>query len=177
MKTVQLLILCICFFLFLTHLLYGQEQTTPTDAHTKSNSLYFEAFGNGIVYSINYEHLFTDNLGGRIGFMYLPSLDIIFTSTESLITVPIILNYFIGGNHKLELGGGIVYVSVAEIDFLGLKDKNGGSAVIGTAVVGYRYQPKHSGFLFKIGLTPFFNKEGAFVSGGVGIGFNFWGWW
>ncbi|HMN17669.1 MAG TPA: hypothetical protein PKD03_08635 [Ignavibacteriaceae bacterium] len=173
MKTIQLLIICICFSLFFNYSLYGQNQKVPTNATIKSNSLYFEAFGNGIVYSINYEHLFTDNLGGRIGFMYSPSLDIIFTSTKSFLTVPVILNYFIGENHKLELGGGIVYVSVAEVGFLGFNDNRGGSAVIGTAVVGYRYQPKYSGFLFKIGLTPFFNQNGAFVSGGVGIGLNF----
>jgi hypothetical protein len=175
MKNNQLLIICICLSLFCNYSLYGQNQETSTNGKIKSNSLYFEAFGNGLLYSINYEHLFTDNMGGRIGFMYLPSLNVVISSTKDLITIPLIFNYFIGENHKLELGGGIVYVSAGEVNSLfGLmNDARGVSAVIGTAVVGYRYQPRNSGFLFKIGLTPFFNKRGAIISGGVSIGFNF----
>ena len=143
------------------------------NAQVKSNNLYFEAFGNGGLYSLNYERLFTENLGGRIGFMYLPSIDFIFSSAENLITVPVMLNYLAGENSKLELGAGIIFVSVDDVSFWGIKSKKGSSSVAGTAAIGYRYQPKDVGFLFRIGLTPFFSGDGAAISGGVSIGISF----
>lgn len=143
------------------------------NAQIKSNSLYFEAFGNGGLYSLNYDRLFTENLGGRIGFTYLPSMDFIFSSVEDLIVVPLVVNYLSGENSKLELGAGIIFVSVNNIGFFGFKSGKGSSAVAGTAVVGYRYQPKDGGFLFRIGLTPFFSGNGAALSGGISIGVTF----
>lgn len=142
-------------------------------SQTKPNSIYFEVFGNGGLYSLNYDRLFTENIGMRIGFMYLPSIDFIFTSAENLIAIPIMANYFLGENNKLELGAGIVYVSVDDVSVFGFKSRQGNSAVTGTAVIGYRYQTKDGGFVFRIGLTPFFNANGAAVSGGLSIGFSF----
>jgi hypothetical protein len=144
-----------------------------SNAQIKSNSIYFELFGNGGLYSINYDRLITENLGGRIGFMYLPSIDFVITSAENIIVVPLMVNYFAGDNNKLELGAGIIYVSIDNVGFLGFESGEGGSGVVGTAVFGYRYQPKDGGFLFRIGLTPFFSGNGAAVSGGLSIGFSF----
>ncbi len=144
-----------------------------SNAQIKSNSLYFELFGNGGLYSINYDRLFTENIGGRIGFMYLPSIDFVLTSADNIIVVPVMLNYLAGENSRLELGAGIVFVSVDDVGFFGFKSSKGGSAVAGTAVIGYRYQPKDGGFLFRIGLTPFFSGNGAEVSGGLSLGFSF----
>ena len=144
-----------------------------SNAQIKSNSIYLELFGNGGLYSINYDRLFTENLGGRIGFMYLPSIDVVITSAENLILVPLMLNYFAGENSKLELGAGIIYISVDDVGFWGFKSREGGSGVVGTAVLGYRYQPMDGGFVFRMGLTPFFSANGSEVSGGVSFGFSF----
>lgn len=143
------------------------------NAQIKSNSLYFEILGNGGLYSINYDRLITENLGGRIGFSYLPSIDIIFSSVENLIVIPVMVNYFAGEDSKLELGAGIIFVSVDNIGFFGFESGEGGSAFAGTAVIGYRYQPKDGGFVFRVGLTPFFSGDGAAVSGGLSLGLSF----
>ena len=57
--------------------------------------------------------------------------------------------------------------------FFGFKSSEGGSAVAGTAVIGYRYQPKDGGFVFRVGLNTFFIGNGAAVSGGLSVGFSF----
>jgi hypothetical protein len=141
----------------------------------KQNSIYFEALGNGGLYSFNYDRMFTESLGGRIGFMYLSELDFIFTSINDLLLIPITLNYFVGsGNSKLELGGGIVYVSVSGGEFFGIKSSNKSSSnAAGTATIGYRYQQSSGGFLFRIGFTPFFNSGGFAPSSGISFGFSF----
>lgn len=95
------------------------------------------------------------------------------TSAENIIVVPVMLNYLARENSRLELGAGIVFVSVDDVGFLGIKSSEGGSAVAGTAVFGYRYQPRDGGFVFRIGLTPFFSGNGAEVSGGLSLGFSF----
>ena len=141
----------------------------------KQNSLYFEALGNGGFYSLNYDRMFTESLGGRVGFMYLSELNFIFTSLNDLLVIPVTLNYLVGeGSSKLELGGGIVYVSVSGGDFLGFESTNkGSSGVGGTATIGYRYQQSDGGFLFRVGFTPLFGSGGFAPSGGISFGFSF----
>ena len=145
--------------------LYSQE---------KPNSIYFEALGNGGLYSVNYDRMFTETIGGRIGFSYIPEIDFIFSSINDLMVIPVMLNYFIGSvNHKLELGAGIAYVSFTSGDFLGFESSSGSSGVTGTATIGYRYQPANGGFLFRIGFTPMFNDEWFQPFDGVSLGFGF----
>jgi hypothetical protein len=62
----------------------------------KPNSIYFEALGNGGFYSINYDRMFKESFGGKVGFSYLSKIDFIFTSIKDLLVIPVMLNYFIG---------------------------------------------------------------------------------
>jgi hypothetical protein len=53
-------------------------------------------------------------------------------------------------------------------------DVNGQLTVVtGAAAIGYRYQPTNGGFLFRIGLTPWFHSGGAKISGGLSLGVAF----
>jgi len=63
---------------------------------TNPNSIYFEVLGNGGLYSFNYDKMFTESFGGRIGFMYLSKIGFIFFSINDLLIIPATLNYFIG---------------------------------------------------------------------------------
>lgn len=142
------------------------------NAQFKPNSIYFELLGNGGLYSINYDRLFTENLGGRIGFMYFSADDSII-DIDQLILVPIMLNYFVGeGNSKLELGAGIVMGSF-KTDFWGLIIESSSPAVIGTATAGYRYQSLDGGLLFRAGFTPLFVGERFITWGGLSVGVAF----
>ena len=144
----------------------------PTVSQTHPNSLYFEALGNGILYSINYDRMINENFGGRIGIMYLPEFGIIFSSIENLVMMPVMLNYFVGEKHKLELGAGIVYSSFDKGDLFKF-EAEGKSGVVGTATIGYRYQKPEGGFLWRIGFTPFFSNEVFVPSGGISLGYSF----
>ncbi|RPH74445.1 hypothetical protein EHM76_03560 [bacterium] len=162
MKTVTILF-------FITLLLFAGS----TYSQGKPNSLYFELLGNGGIYSVNYDRLFTGNIGGRIGIMYLSELDIIVSSFQDLLIIPVTINYLVGsGNNKLEFGAGVVYVHISGGEFFGL-GFNEGSGTLGTATIGYRYQQTDGGLLFRIGFTPVFSPEGLLPMGGISLGTSF----
>jgi hypothetical protein len=119
--------------------------------------------------------MFTESISGRIGIMYLSEFNLIFWSINDLLIVPVTINYLVGsGNNKLELGGGVSYFSLSEGEFLGFETESKTEAgVTGTMVIGYRYQKKGGGFLFRAGFTPFITGKGFYPYGGVSIGFSF----
>ncbi|MBI1929742.1 hypothetical protein HYR99_36520 [Candidatus Poribacteria bacterium] len=106
---------------------------------TANNSFYLEGGGNAIIVSINYDRLFGESFAGRVGL----------GGFEEAILVPITISYLLGsGAHKLELGTGLLFGS-----------EGYESGVIWTGIVGYRYQPKKRGSIFRVGFTPFFDPE------------------
>jgi hypothetical protein len=141
-----------------------------------SNSLYLEILGNGAVYSLNYDRMFSNSMSGRIGIMNIPVDEATSGVDEDdakvgLTTLPIMINYLKGGNHKLEIGGGVVVIIVsADIKEIGTIV---GSGVVGTATFGYRYQPRAGGFNFRIGFTPIFGQGGFVPWGGLSLGYSF----
>lgn len=134
------------------------------------NAAYVELAGNGLLYTVNYDRYFTPQINGRIGFMRAGVSDV------SLTAIPLTANYLIGsGGSKLELGVGpqilIVSVDVAGSDFAGFDED--ATAVAGTATIGYRYQPRDGGFVFRIGLTPVFSQFGFQPWAGLSLGYSF----
>lgn len=130
------------------------------------NAFYFELAGNAIVISLNYERFIKKNMSIRVGFG---------TAAIYSISTPLMFNFFVGENYRLELGIGatfffhknkLIYDYVYEDD----------NMIMATAIVGYRYQPFEGGFVFKIGFTPFYvfssniNDEGFLPSFGISLG-------
>jgi hypothetical protein len=154
----------------------------PDDStRTAKNSIFLEGGGNGFLYSINYERFFSDDFSMRLGFSYLSvgASDSDGTSvTASLITIPVLANYYLGGlNNKLQLGLGATFVDVSVSASAssvngGLGGAFGASGFfpIGTGVVGYRYIPHDGGFAFGIGFTPLFGSFGLIPSAGLSLG-------
>jgi len=66
------------------------------------NFIFAEVGGNGVLLSINYEHLLNEKVGIRIGAG---------TAGYSGLTFPIMLNYYFFEKPKLELGIGLLSVS------------------------------------------------------------------
>jgi hypothetical protein len=142
------------------------------------NALYFEFFGNGGLYSINYEREISSKLYGRIGFSTFGLTDILGSDTENptRITVfPVMITYLSGnGKSHFESSGGML---------LGLESETSVSyAIIDlTAFIGYRYQPPGEGLMFRIGLTPFYSldskadypDQGFTISAGISLGYHF----
>ena len=113
----------------------------------------------------NYDTRFNskqDGIGGRIGIGGFS------TNGNSILTIPLQLNYLLGQDNKFfEIGIGATLVS----------GKIGGifdSTTIGTMVFGYRLQPKNGGFNFRAFLSPVF--DGTSFSpyfGGISFGYSF----
>lgn len=139
-----------------------QEQTQV--AESASQSIYLEALGSGVLYSINYERMFTKAVGGRLGVTY-------FTADETYFLLPLTINYLSGvSEHKFEINAGATVI----LDSGVIGDlRNGGAGVVGTLFCGYRYQPVKDGFLFRIGLSPIFTNNGFLPWAGLSLGASF----
>ena len=142
------------------------------------SAIYLEGLGQGILYSINYDHRLTPHFGLRAGFTSWSIPLVFFTVSELKFTgFPIMANYLTGeGTSHLELGIGVVAARVSvqgQGTFLGAEFEAGKSVVLGTATLGYRAQPKDGGFVFRIGLTPLFTFSGVQLFGGLSLGHAF----
>ncbi len=143
------------------------ERTPSSDERTAMNTLYAEGLGAGGVYSINYERLVLNDLGIHVGFSYF-SVSVTASgggttssASGSFIAIPITASYLgvSSGNHALELGGGITIWNVSgTASGSGWAGSANGFIPIGTAIVGYRYQPREGGFNFRVGASPLFGK-------------------
>ncbi|WP_345947831.1 hypothetical protein ABDD95_13345 [Mucilaginibacter sp. PAMB04274] len=154
--------------LLLTLACASHAQTT---AGARAQNIFVELGGPGLLLSANYDTRFVnrhDGVGGRLGVGYLSISD------NSLLTVPLQINYLLGRNNRyFELGIGATFVSSRgdENDFLSLDNAQN---TIGTMTFGYRYQPEEGGFNFRAALNPVFNKHDFFpFFGGVSFGYTF----
>jgi len=133
------------------------------DDRSANNSIFIEGGGPGLAYSLNYERIFENDFGLRVGFSYLSvSATAASASASATVwTVPVLANYvgLSSGNHALELGGGatIVGFSGAATGF-GYAASGSGPAVLGTAILGYRRQPPNGGFQFRVGIEALVGK-------------------
>ena len=140
----------------------GEEDEHPKPVErTAHNAIFLEIAGNGLLYSVNYERLFGDSdFSVRAGFSFI-SIGASgggASARATLMTFPILGNYYVGGkNHKLQLGAGVTLMYASE---------SAGSGGVGVAsvsglvpaptlAIGYRYLPSDGGFSFFIGFTPF----------------------
>jgi hypothetical protein len=139
---------------------------TPALAQQRdaSNSLFIEGGGPGLLYSLNYELLFDDDVGIRVGFSY-QSLQPTASpgggsGKASLITVPILANYLVSfGSSALELGGGATLIRAdGAASGNGLAVSGPGTTVLGTAIMGYRRQPFDGGLQLRIGIEALVGK-------------------
>ena len=166
LKKMKLLILIA--LLFLTNLDINSAQERTIFPKSK-NHLFLELFGNGILYSVNYERLLSDNFSSRIGYSYMP--DLIYS------TIPITASYIIGrGSSKAEAGMGItITTSVFDGVFGTRKEKQ--TYLLLTGVFGIKYYKPRGGYTVKITFTPFYSphlKPSKFqLYGGISIGYGF----
>lgn len=137
----------------------------------RAENIYFEVGGPGLALTINYDARFghtRNGLGYRVGAGYFAD------GGNNVFTIPLQVNYLVGeGSSMLEIGGGTTFLN-------SYGDNKGKyfifdrvTGFIGTATLGYRYQPEDKGFNFRIGFVPIFYDEGIIAAGGVSFGFTF----
>jgi hypothetical protein len=128
---------------------------------TAWNNAYLEAAGSNWQYSFNYERLISDDWSLRIGVYPYDRRNSNSNADSTAIdrsllglTVVCTASHLIGpGSHKLEIGGGFMC-------FIPPLNGDGLGALAG--IIGYRYQPKGGGFLFRAGFTPLIFKSATF---------------
>ena len=167
MGKIKFLLLFICFVCL-------QPHCFSQDLPGTKNAIYFELFGNGGLYSINYERNIHRNIYCRIGYSSFQTSDIIDrVNTGRITTVPVLVSFLSGHiKHHFEIGGGLL---------LGKKREGTVSNPICdiTSFIGYRYQALLKGFLFRAGITPLVSVTDAnypdsfMISAGVSIGYHF----
>jgi hypothetical protein len=157
---ISILILLMCFILL------KQTSLAQVDASSTTiidpNAVYVEFLGQSFAFlSFNYDRLLFKsnpdnyNIAVRCGIgIGLP-----------WYSIPVTVSYLSGRKHKLELGAGLVY---AEGGF-DVHEKS----IIPTALIGYRFQKYQGGFVFRIGITPFFKDEKIRLLGGLSLGYAF----
>jgi hypothetical protein len=133
------------------------KETGP--ARSAENAVFLEIGGNGLIYSVNYEHLFGDSdfsLRGGFSYLSLGASGGGASAKATFMTFPILANYYIGGkNNKLEIGAGatMVYAATSAGTSTSFASVSG-LVPAPTMAVGYRYIPAKGGFTFFIGFTP-----------------------
>lgn len=151
-------------------LLLALAMTLPLFAQT--HTVYGELGGNGLALTANYERRFAPRWAGRIGFAYVVSEDDS-GDEDPVVVVPVMINYITHPelNHHFELGAGATFVAGETSQWASSVDEQF-SNVVGTATIGYRYQRPGRGFVFRAGLTPFFDGGDFLPWAGVSFGYG-----
>ena len=161
-------------------LVFGPGARAQASADPARNSVYLELFGNGGMYSLNYDRELTEGVRVRVGFAGWTAQDFFGGPDVSMQTIPVSLHLLRGrGRHQADIGGGIVTGrKTRDSDFPG--DSANFMSLVG--IIGYRYQRPESGFVFRAGFTPFYGlgdeddaypEKGFLPSVGVSLGFGF----
>lgn len=160
-KIIILTVIFLCPFITI-----GQQNIKVIEI--KRNSIYFEAFGQGLYNSISFDRIY--KIDKKIKTSFSAGLTIVPTSELCVLGIPASYNYLFGqNNHHLELGLGLtaMYLRFGKLSVSeGLTDVNGNTQTnnyIGyqnnfysyfTPKLGYRYQNKNGGLFLRLTLTP-----------------------
>lgn len=168
--------ICFCsLLLVVSSPLYAQMHYYPhSNKKPPIQTLYVELAGNGILYSVNYDVIFKDNVGFRLGGSvygfpinsYDNNNQYRYHSWQKDFTVLFMGNYYLGhGASRLQLGLGYLY---GELD-KSFKIQPPGL----TMTIAYRLLPVHKhNFTFKFGFTPVISHNAFHPYFGIAFGFK-----
>jgi hypothetical protein len=173
----------VCLFLTAGSLLFVTSPTPafgqsidgeePVETPLAEHSVFVEGLGSAGLYSLNYDHRFSEDFSLRAGFAIYGGENTSTGAQATIVIVPITANYLAGGeNHNFEMGIGPLFGggSVSDTEYGPLA--TGGFAGV-TSTIGYRYQPSDGGFVFRIGVIPFYSADKFQVWGGLSFGYSF----
>lgn len=136
----------------------------------KRNDLYFEAGGNGLFASVNYERQLTKKpgIGIRIGVGF-------YTDHAFYLTIPAGINYLFPLKNKssfIDAGLGVTWARIDGKLFSSDKNSNGEHFVNFIPSIGYR---KHTAkdLMWRISITPVANKDAFNPWLGISLGKRF----
>jgi hypothetical protein len=144
-------------------LLFGQNDF-------KKNDVYFEAGGNGLFGSVNYERQLTKQpgLGARIGLGF-------YSENAFYLTIPAGINYLFklkGEKSFIDAGLGATWTRIDGELFGDSKNSTGDHFVNFVPSIGYRRHTSND-VMWRISVTPVANKYGLVPWIGASIGKRF----
>lgn len=178
----------ICLLAVIAIAFTSEAQTSGNTAGT-SKLFFAEAGGPGILFSANFDSRFKADkrvgLGFRAGVGFTLADDESFIiqnnyplysyRTNSIVTVPIGLNYLFGkpaSPNMFEVGAGFTILS-KKASILSYNDYKEGN-FMGHFEFMYRRQPVDGGFSWRVGFVPIINTDGdIFPFAAIGLGFTF----
>ena len=152
--------------LFLFNILVSEEYPEETKTSKGMNSIYLEGGGNGLFLTLNYERLFANQCGLRVGTLIIPT-----RYGVSLFGTLMGNKLWCKGNLKLETGMGVMMITGEYMDMA--TDGTTASVFAFTGTLGIRYQPKGKGFLFRLSFTPIAFPNAVIPWAGASIGYSF----
>jgi hypothetical protein len=164
----------ILIFATITLSSFGQKEPIPSQNFSNKNSIQFELFGHGLLYSFNYERIilngqkFKTTVQAGIAY-YPPKADI------RDIWIPVLINELYSfDKHHIEIGFGYVFINEAIRDIDDDVISRDWNALM-TGRIGYRYQKPDGRFIFRVGFTPIYEYEynEFHPSGGLTVGYSF----
>lgn len=168
-------------FMLLSEISLQAQSGTPDPYH---KAIFAEAFGQGLQAGLHYDMRLErgrqDGPGFRLG------IGGIFTGTSDagagpvnsgVVGFPVGLNYLLGEKRSaFEAGLGLMplYASTDLISPVKPKIVNdNGWSTSGFMNLGYRFQPVHNGFTFRLAWTPVIGSEGFISRFGISAGYAF----
>lgn len=143
----------------------AQDAESIKEPQLKHHSVYLELGGNSFIYSINYDYTLQlsdlTKLAIGTGFEYVDEIKINEVSYGSSFCITPAANFLFGrSSHHFETGIAAYYPLSA-------------GTIIPTIRLGYRYQPRNGGFLFRIGATPIVVPGVILPWAGLSVGYTF----
>jgi hypothetical protein len=165
------------YFAFILIFIIHLKSSAQNDSiKISKNSYFIEITGIGGYGSINYERLtyIKDKFkcGIRLGLSSYNLNDFRNRLNPDLI-VPLFINSYYGNKHNIEFGAGQVFTNTVHVNFDNNNYKrlsNFHSAIS----IGYRYQKKTGGLVFRCSYTPIFESNKYFKHwAGISFGYSF----
>ncbi|HEY0897464.1 MAG TPA: hypothetical protein VGE15_12980 [Sphingobacteriaceae bacterium] len=136
----------------------------------RSDQIYFEAFGPGGIYSVNYDRRFdsrNSGFGARAGISYVAK------GEKQWVAIPVQLNYLAGGKgHYFEAGAGLTFTT-EPLKASSWAQNDSETKFFSTVNIGYRVQPESGGLTFRIGMSPLLTKSPLWYWPYTGLGYKF----
>ena len=144
-------------------------------------SAYLELAGSAGIYSLNADYMVVEldkiRFGGRLGIGVFKE-EYEGTGMDTYVPVSAIALYvFDVYNIEIWVGYNMISYSirsVVDVEDRGFKRK---TELLGNYVIGYRYQKKEGGLIFRVSYTPFFYNDEPFSRyehwGGISVGYAF----
>ena len=134
----------------------------------RANAVFLELFGNGGLFSLNYERMIVQSVALRGGIANWAVQD---TERTTVTTIPLTVSKLFGaGDRGFEVGGGLVLgkKTEEERDWAsgGWVSPESSGIVNLTGILGYRWVWP-SGWMFRVGLTPILTLSGDYPDDGL----------